>query len=78
MKHILIKTDLSSLICYRKLVYERYPNILIMTTSVELPANVISMFTCAVINIHYEKLSGTCFLLADISIYCFDSWKQSW
>ena len=39
MKHILIKTDLSSLICYRKLVTEIYPHILIMTTSVELPAN---------------------------------------
>ena len=38
MKHILIKTDLSSFICYRKLVYEIYLHILIMTTSFELPA----------------------------------------
>ena len=35
-------------------------------------------FTCAVINIRYEKkYPSLVFLLADISIYCFDSRKQS-
>ena len=41
------------------------------------PQNVISMFTYAVINIRYEKISETCFSFVHVSVYCFDSRKQS-
>ena len=72
VKHILIITNLSYLICYRKLVYEIYPHVLIMTASVELPAKrQFNIYMCCD-QYTLRKISGTCFLLADISIYRFD------
>ena len=76
VKRILIKTDLSSLVCYHKLVYEIYPHILITITSVKLPAKRhFNVYTCCDQYTLRKKISGTCFLFADISINCFDSRK---
>ena len=78
MKHILIKTDLSSLICYRKLVNDIYPDILIMTTSAELPAKRhFNVYMCCD-QYTLRKYIRDLFLLADISMYYFDSQKQPW
>ena len=77
MKHILVKTDFSSLICYRKLVNEIYLHFLIMTTSVELPAKRhFNLYMCCDQYMLQKKYPGLV-LPADILIYCFDSRKQS-
>ena len=63
MKHILIKTDLSSLICYHKLVHEIYPHIRIMTTSVKLPTKLhFTVYTCCD-QYTLRKYSGLVFYL---------------
>ena len=57
MKNILIKTNESSIIFYRKLIYAIYPHILIMDTSFELPAKRhFNVYICTVLrSIHAMK-----------------------
>ena len=71
MKDILIKTDLNSLIRYRILVSEIYPHILIMTTSVELPARRhVNVYMCCDQYTLRKKISGTCFFFFFFFFFC--------